>query len=103
MADCASLTATMPRGGRAVDDIAGRKADHIDITTQRPITASISPGWDDVHLVHHSLPEIDLGEVDLGVSFLGHALRAPLLIASMTGGHPRAEEINRRLAHATQD
>jgi isopentenyl-diphosphate delta-isomerase len=85
-----------------VDEIAGRKADHIDITTQRPITASISPGWDDVHLIHQALPEIDLADVDTGASLFGHPLGAPLIIASMTGGHPRAEEINRRLAGAAQ-
>ena len=86
-----------------MDEISTRKADHIDITTQRSVAPSLSPGWDDVHLVHHSLPEIDLDEVDLRVRFLGHDLRAPLLIASMTGGHPRAEEINRRLAGAAQE
>ena len=85
-----------------MDDIAGRKADHIDITSQRAITASISPGWDDVHLVHQALPEIDLAEVDLRASLFGSSVRAPLIIASMTGGHPRAEEINRRLAVAAQ-
>jgi isopentenyl-diphosphate delta-isomerase len=85
-----------------VDEIAGRKADHIDITTQRPITASVSPGWDDVHLIHQALPEIDLADVNTGASLFGHLLGAPLIIASMTGGHPRAEEINRRLAGAAQ-
>jgi isopentenyl-diphosphate delta-isomerase len=85
-----------------LDDIPARKADHIDITTQRPVTASISPGWDDVHLIHESLPEIDLAEVDLSVDFLGHRLAAPLVVASMTGGHPRAAEINRRLAAAAE-
>ena len=84
------------------EDIAGRKADHIDITTQRAVTAAVSPGWEDVHLVHQTLPEIDLADVDLGGTLFGHRLGAPLVIASMTGGHPRAEEVNRRLARAAQ-
>jgi isopentenyl-diphosphate delta-isomerase len=81
-----------------VDDIPARKADHIDIAAGQPVTASISPGWDDVHLLHHTLPEIDLVDVDLHTEFFGRTLSAPLVIASMTGGHERAEEINRRLA-----
>lgn len=85
-----------------MEDISTRKADHIDITTQRPVTPSTSPGWEDVQLYHRALPEIDLADVDTTVSFLGHQLRAPLVIASMTGGHPRAEEVNRRLASAAQ-
>lgn len=86
-----------------MEDIPARKADHIDIAAERPVTASISPGWDDVHLIHRSLPEIDLAEVDLGVRLFSRQLQAPLVIASMTGGHPRAEEINRRLAEAAQE
>jgi isopentenyl-diphosphate delta-isomerase len=87
---------------KTMDDIPTRKADHIDVVTQQAVTASISAGWDDVTLVHQSLPEIDLAAVDLGIDFLGHRLDAPLVIASMTGGHPRATEINRVLARAAQ-
>lgn len=86
-----------------MDDIAARKADHIDIAAGGSVSASVSPGWDDIHLVHRSLPEIDLDEVDLRTTLFGHELRAPLLIASMTGGHERAEEINRRLALAANE
>ncbi|MEA2641421.1 MAG: isopentenyl-diphosphate Delta-isomerase, partial [Chloroflexota bacterium] len=85
-----------------MDEIPIRKANHIDITTQRTVTPDVSPGWDDVQLVHQALPEIDLDEVDLGIDLFGCHLRAPILIASMTGGHPRAAEINRRLAGAAQ-
>ncbi len=86
-----------------VEEIPARKADHIDITTSRPVTPDVSPGWDDVHLVHCALPEIDLQDVDLSVDFLGHHLHAPLVIASMTGGHPRAEAINQQLARAAEE
>jgi len=86
-----------------VDDIPARKADHIDVAANRPVAASISPGWDDVTLLHQSLPEINLSDVDLGVDLFGRHLQAPIVIASMTGGHPRAEEINRTLARAAQE
>jgi isopentenyl-diphosphate delta-isomerase len=86
-----------------MDDIPARKADHIDIASERQVSASVGPGWDDVHLIHQSLPEIDLSDVDLSSELFGRRLRAPLIIASMTGGHERAEEINRRLARAAQE
>jgi isopentenyl-diphosphate delta-isomerase len=85
------------------EDIPARKADHIDITTSREVTPEVSAGWDDVHLVHCALPEIDLDQIDLRVAFLGRRLGAPLLIASMTGGHPRAEAINQLLARAAEE
>jgi len=93
----------MPPAEVAVEDIPTRKADHIDITTGRAVTPEVSAGWDDVHLVHRALPEIDLPDVDLGVDFCGRRLRAPLLIAGMTGGHPRAEAINALLAQVAQE
>lgn len=68
-------------------------------------SASQSPasaGWDDVHLVPSSLPEVGLGDVDLSVEFLGRRLRAPLLIAGMTGGHAAALDVNTRLGMAAQ-
>jgi isopentenyl-diphosphate delta-isomerase len=86
-----------------VEEIPARKADHIDITTGRNVTPEVSAGWSDVHLLHCSLPEIDLDQIDLSVEFLGRRLGAPLVIASMTGGHPRAEEINRLLARVAQE
>ncbi|MEO7039643.1 MAG: type 2 isopentenyl-diphosphate Delta-isomerase, partial [Candidatus Elarobacter sp.] len=41
-------------------------------------------------------------DVDVATSFLGLALRAPILISSMTGGTARAAEINRRLARGAE-
>jgi isopentenyl-diphosphate delta-isomerase len=52
--------------------------------------------------VHQALPELDLGEVDMGTTFLGHKLGAPLLIDSMTGGTTMAKEVNRTLARLAE-
>lgn len=77
-----------------------RKLEHIRILA--------SGNWEgpsyfhEVHLLHNALPEIDRGEVVLETEFLGKNLRLPLLIASMTGGHPATERINARLAKAAQ-
>jgi isopentenyl-diphosphate delta-isomerase len=48
--------------------------------------SSESPTWDDIQLIHVSLPEIDLDEVDCSLTFLGHRLRLPLLIDATAAG-----------------
>ena len=55
-----------------------------------------------VHLVHNALPEIDMGDVDLTTDFLEKELLAPIIVDSMTGGAPRAEEINGVLAEVAE-
>jgi len=49
-----------------------------------------------------ALPELDLDQVDTRTEFLGHPLRLPFLISSMTGGAGPAGDINRRLALVAQ-
>jgi isopentenyl-diphosphate delta-isomerase len=57
---------------------------------------------DDVELVHDALPDLSLDEIDLSVELFGKRLRAPVVIAAMTGGAPRAEAINRDLARLAE-
>ncbi len=76
-----------------------RKAEHVEIVLKDKSRAERN-WWDGVHLLHNSLPEIDLDDVDLSVELLGKKLSAPLIISSMTGGYPDAERINRNLAEA---
>jgi len=86
-----------------VDDlIEQRKADHLRLSASGDVDARAGPGWDDVLLVHQALPEVDHAQVDVSVSFLGKRLRAPLLIAGMTGGHRTAHEVNATLARAAE-
>ncbi len=79
-----------------------RKARHLDVCLDEDVQSALDPGWDGVRLQHEALPEIALDDVDLSTSFLGFALRAPLLVSSMTGGTSRAATINRRLASAAE-
>ena len=45
---------------RRVDEqIESRKADHLRLTATGDIEATRGAGWDDVHLVHEALPELD--------------------------------------------
>jgi isopentenyl-diphosphate delta-isomerase len=57
----------------------------------------------DVRLVHDALPELDADAVDLSVTVLGKRLRAPLLIAAMTGGTDEAARVNRELASIAEE
>lgn len=79
-----------------------RKADHLRLSADAAVDASVGAGWDDVHLVHEALPELDQWEVDLSVELLGRRMQAPLLIAGMTGGHRTAHEVNAVLARAAE-
>jgi len=56
----------------------------------------------DVKLIHVALPEIDKEEIELKTEFLGFSFNYPLMIASMTGGHPETKRINEVLAEAAE-
>src|SRR6478735_85340 len=85
-------------------DLSARKADHLDLTTSGDVgfrhTTTL---LECVKLVHCALPELALSEVDLGTRVLGKQLRAPILIAAMTGGTERAQRINRELAAIAEE
>jgi isopentenyl-diphosphate delta-isomerase len=81
-----------------------RKADHIRICLEEDVSGrGITPGFERYRFVHQALPEIDLRGVDTSMELWGRRLKAPVLISSMTGGAPRAAEINRNLAVAAQE
>jgi isopentenyl-diphosphate delta-isomerase len=40
--------------------------------------------------------------IDFGTRFLGHAMKSPLFIAAMTGGHPETLRVNATLAAAAE-
>jgi isopentenyl-diphosphate delta-isomerase len=79
-----------------------RKSRHLDVCLDEDVASRLDAGWEAVRLRHEALPEIALADVDVSTVFLGLALRAPLLISSMTGGTVRAAEINRRLARGAE-
>jgi isopentenyl-diphosphate delta-isomerase len=53
---------------------------------------------EDVYLVPNSIPELDLAEIDTGVSFLGKTMALPLIINAMTGGIEESGVLNRDLS-----
>lgn len=81
-----------------------RKADHIRINLDEDVQhRDVTTGLDRYRFVHDALPELDLDAIDLTTTFLGHRLRAPILISSMTGGVEDGWEITRRLAAVAQE
>ena len=80
-----------------MSDISDRKADHVRLAVASGSDGSAA-GFAEVSLVHEALPELDLADIDSGVTFLGRRLALPLCIASMTGGHPEGTTINGTLA-----
>src|SRR5438477_12089893 len=81
-----------------------RKADHIRICLEEDVSGKgINAGFERYRFVHQALPEINLRDVDTSLELWGRRMKVPLLISSMTGGVPRAGEINRNLALAAQE
>jgi isopentenyl-diphosphate delta-isomerase len=76
-----------------------RKADHIEACLRDEV-APTHRYWDEVKLVHESLPEIDFEEIDTSTTLFGRKLSFPLIVTAITGGYPKAEKINNNLAIA---
>ncbi|HEY4033373.1 MAG TPA: type 2 isopentenyl-diphosphate Delta-isomerase [Ktedonobacteraceae bacterium] len=84
------------------DEVKQRKLEHVNIALEQDISVPQRANWNDIHFVHQALPEVDLDGIDTSVTFLGHTLRYPIFISSLTGGHPDVTTINRNLAQAAQ-
>jgi len=85
-----------------VAPIEKRKADHININLEKDVRSALTTGLEKYHFIHEALPELNLDDIDTGLTLFNKRLEAPILISSMTGGTPQAGTINRRLAEAAQ-
>ncbi len=85
--------------------LASRKDDHIALCADGDTVAfrARTTLFEEVELVHDALPELAVGDIDLACTFAGKRLRAPLIIAAMTGGTPQATRINRDLALVAEE
>ena len=80
-----------------------RKKEHLELCLDtESVSSPSSTGLEAYRFVHNALPELDIGEIDVGTTFLGKRLKAPILISSMTGGFDLARKVNRNLAAAAQ-
>ncbi|VVB87170.1 Isopentenyl-diphosphate delta-isomerase [uncultured archaeon] len=86
-----------------------RKIEHLLLCVEKDVEAHKTylglraSGFDDIDMVHNCLPEINKKSLDMETEFLGKKLRAPILIASMTGGHPDTLAVNAALAGAAEE
>ena len=81
----------------------GVKLRHIEACLTQPVEYRKPTGFADYEFENEALPELSLATLDLSAAIAGRALRAPLMIAPMTGGTRRGLEINRRLAAVAEE
>ncbi len=80
-----------------------RKADHIRICLERKAQARRAiTGFENVHLIHKALPEIDRAKIDLSTTIFGYKFAAPIIVGAMTGGTEEAVKINGSIAEAVE-
>ncbi|MGO9712623.1 MAG: type 2 isopentenyl-diphosphate Delta-isomerase [Polyangiaceae bacterium] len=84
--------------------IGQRKSDHITLCATGEVGfRTMGPLFDQVRLVHDALPDLHADAIDTSLTLFGKKLRAPLVIASMTGGTEDAGRINRELASLAEE
>lgn len=83
--------------------ISDRKLEHLEICKNKDIEHHITTGFEDIQLVHTSLPEVNYEEIDTSIELFGKKLSSPLIISAITGGHPSSKKINEKLAIATEN
>lgn len=80
-----------------------RKADHIKICLNKKAQAKkATTGFENVHLIHKALPEIERAKIDLSTTVFGHNFSAPIIVGAMTGGTEEATKINETIAEAVE-
>src|ERR1700679_3735801 len=90
--------------GTHVSSIGQRKADHLEICANEDVGfRQFSTLFEDVPLVHDALADLDERTIDASCTLLGKKLKAPLIIAAMTGGTDEAGEVNRALARIAEE
>lgn len=79
--------------------IKSRKEDHVNLALKADVQVQgSSNGFEDFEVVPTAVPDFDFKDISTEVNFLGRTFDAPILVAGMTGGYPKAEDINKSLA-----
>lgn len=99
---------THPESGESEDALESsltqrRKIEHIEICLDEDVQCRRSTMFEDIELIHNALPNLDKEKIDLTSNFFGFRAAAPLVIAAMTGGHPKTKGINEKLAAAAEE
>ena len=84
-------------------EIENRKSEHLRVCIEEDVEfQQLTSGLEKYRFTHCCLPELDRSDIELGTTFLGKSLKAPILISSMTGGTELAHLVNTRLATVAQ-
>ncbi|BCU11553.1 type 2 isopentenyl-diphosphate Delta-isomerase [Microcystis aeruginosa] len=84
-------------------EIENRKSEHLRVCIEKDVEfQQLTSGLEKYRFTHCCLPELDRSDIELGTTFLGKSLKAPILISSMTGGTELAHLVNTRLATVAQ-
>ncbi len=78
------------------------KNKHIDACLLEESQYFKSAGFDHIELVNQSAAAISFEQISLSTTFLGHGLKAPVMIAPMTGGTELGAKLNQRWAEAAE-
>jgi isopentenyl-diphosphate delta-isomerase len=85
-------------------NIGQRKADHLELCAKEDVGfRGAGTLFDEVRLVHDALPDLDEGAIETGCILFGKKLKAPVVIAAMTGGTEEAGRVNRELARLAEE
>lgn len=84
-------------------EIENRKSEHLRVCIEKDVEfQQLTSDLEKYRFTHCCLPELDRSDIELGTTFLGKSLKAPILISSMTGGTELAHLVNTRLATVAQ-
>ena len=75
-----------------------RKEEHLHFSLNPESQAVASTQFDQLELMHDSLPELNLDEVSITSDFLDEVIETPFFVSGMTAGHEHATLINDRIA-----
>jgi isopentenyl-diphosphate delta-isomerase len=80
-----------------------RKDDHIKICREKPVQfKEKTTGFEAVELVHNAVPELSLNEINTTTQLFKKELKAPLIVAAITGGTEEGRKINQAIARTCQ-
>ncbi|MFR0610486.1 type 2 isopentenyl-diphosphate Delta-isomerase [Limosilactobacillus mucosae] len=77
---------------------AHRKNEHVSLAEKLYSQSHANHPFDQVRLIHNSLPEMALSQADSSIKLGELNLKAPFYIEAMTGGSKQTAKINARLA-----
>lgn len=84
--------------------IGSRKADHLALcATDEVAFRGKTTLFEQVRFVHDALPDLAADDVDTSCVLFGKKLRAPIVIAAMTGGTEEAARVNRELSAVAEE